>query len=221
MAMIPPTPSLDDDYGFRMRASLFQGTRGASRGRLRLIAAALVTLIALGVGYDIIGTRPVYSESATVVFSLPKSDTSAHAYGKFFTSFIASGEAMSQTLMSPQIQREIRMAGGTASVDLELVNLFNEERPDYGIPLATLTTASPSMSAAHRTFMIAARRLSSLLAARQAAAGAYPRDRLSAQLVADTGAAAEKGSLKRALAGLGILALAAVAGLWKLIDAWL
>jgi hypothetical protein len=207
-----------------MRTFLFQGTRGgrgASRSRLRLTAVLLAALITGGVGYNIIATPPTYAESATVVFSLPKSDYSSYAYRRFATTTITSGEAMSQTLMSPQTQRKIRLAGGTASVDLALVNLYNEEYPDYGLPLATLTTASPSMADAHRTFMIAARRLSSLLATGQAAAGAPARHRLSAQFIADTGPVIQKGSLKRALAGLVVLALAAVAGLWKLIDACL
>jgi len=190
----------------------------ASRSRLRLTAVALVGLAAAGVGYAIITAPPTYAQSATIVFALPKSDSSGYAYGRFVTSAITSGEAMSQALLSPQVMRGIRLAGGTASVDLELVNLFNQEHPDYGVPLATLTTASLNSGTAHRTFLIAKRRLSSLLAARQAAAGAKTRDRLSAQFIADTGPVAVKGSLRRALAGLGVLALAAVTGLWQLID---
>jgi hypothetical protein len=192
---------------------------GAGRNRLHLTAALLVALITVGVGYDVMKTHPAYLESATIVFAWPKSDTSPYAYTRFVTSSTTSGEALSQILMSPQVQREIRLAGGTARVSLALVNLYNQEEPDYGRPLATLTALSPSPDAAHRTFVIAARRFISLLAARQAAAGASPRDRLSARVIADTGPAAQKGSLKRALGGLCVLALAAVAGLWKLIDA--
>jgi hypothetical protein len=192
--------------------------RDAGRKRLRLAAALLVVLITVGVGYDVMKTRPTYLESATIVFAWPKSDTSPYAYTKFMTSGTTTGEAMSQVLVSPSIEREIRLAGGTARVSLALVNLYNEEEPDYGRPLATLTALSPSADATHRTFVIAARQLISLLAARQAAAGASPRDRLSARLIADTGPVAQRGSLKRALGGLGVLALAAGAGLWKLID---
>jgi hypothetical protein len=193
--------------------------RDAGRSRLRLAAALLVALFTAGVGYDVMKTQPAYLESATIVFAWPRTNTSAYAYTKFVTSSTTTGEAMSQVLLSPPIQREIRLAGGTARVSLALVNLYNQEEPDYGRPLATLTALSPSADATHRTFVIAARQLIGLLAARQAAAGASPRERLSARLIADTGPAAQRGSLKRALGGLGVLALAAGAGLWKVIDA--
>jgi hypothetical protein len=192
--------------------------RDAGRKRLRLAAVLVVVIVAAGVGYGVMSTPRTYLESATVVFSLPKSATSPNAYYKFAVSGITSGEAMTQILMSPQAQRRIRRAGGTASVNLALVNLYNEEYPDYGVPLATLTVASPSAENVHITFMIAARRLSSLLTARQAKVGVNPRNRISTQIIADTGPILQSGSPKRAFGGLIILALVAVAALWSRID---
>jgi hypothetical protein len=193
--------------------------RNADRSRLRRAAVLLVALTAAGIGYHVAGTPPVYLESATVVFTLPRSDMSPHAYKRFVNPSIMSGEAMVQVLMSPQTRFQIRRAGGTASVSLALVNLYNEEYPDYGIPLATLSAVSPSTEATHHTFMIAARLLRGLYAYRQAEAGADARIRFSAQIIADTGPTRQQGSLKRVLAGLGLLALVAVGALWGLIDA--
>jgi hypothetical protein len=194
-------------------------SRDAQRSVLRLVAVLVVSLVGSGAAYDIASTPPTYLESGTVVFSLPKSLTSPKAYFIFANPLITSSEVIVQSLMSPQDQRQIRDAGGTASVTMALVNLYDEEYPDYGVPLATLTAASPSAAHAHRTFMIAARRLGDLLAARQAAAGVTRRNRITALVIADTGPAVQTGSSKRVLAGLVLLALVAIAGLWGIIDA--
>lgn len=184
----------------------------------RLAAALLVWVVAAGVGYDLMKLPPSYRESATVMFSLPKSESSPNAYYAYAIPLITSAQAMVQELTSPQAQSEILKAGGSARVDLQLVNLYSEQYPDYGVPLATLSAASPSAGNAQRTFVIAVRRLVSLLAARQAKAGVARRDRISAEIIADTGPLVQTGSRKRVLAGLAALALMAVAGLWSLID---
>jgi hypothetical protein len=191
----------------------------ARRRVLRIGAVLVVALAGAGVADDITRTPPMYLESANVVFSLPKSMTYPKAYFIYADPLITSSEVMAQSLMSPQAQQQIRRAGGTASVTMALVNLYDEEYPDYGVPLATLTAASPSAVNTHRTFMIADRRLAILLATRQAAAGVTRRNRISAQLIADSGPVAQGGSSKRVLAGLLLLALAAIAGLWAIIDA--
>jgi hypothetical protein len=190
----------------------------ARRKRLRLVAAVVVLVVGAGVGYDIKSTPPTYLESAAVIFNLPKSQTAPNKYLWFASSLIASGNALAKILVSPQTQGQIREAGGTADVSMALTNLYNEEYPDYGEPLATLTAASPSAADAHRTFMISARLLDRLLAVRQAQAGVPPRKRILAQIVADTGPIAQAGSPKRALAGLALLTLVAAAMAWSLID---
>ena len=188
------------------------------RRRWRVAAVLLVWLVAAGIGYDLMRVPPTYLESATVMFSLPKSESSPNAYYTYAIPLITSAQAMAQELTSPQAQRQIREAGGFARVDLQLVNLYSQQYPDYGIPLATLTAASPSAGNVHRTFVIAVRRLVSLLAARQAKVGVTRRNRIPAEIIADTGPLVQTGSRKRVLAGLAALALMAVAGLWGLID---
>ena len=93
---------------------------------------------------------------------------------------------------------------------MALVNLYSEQYPDYGQPLATLTATSPIAANVHQSFRIAARLLARLLAAQQAHAGVPPRKRISAQIIGDTGPVAEQGSAKRVYAGLAVLALVAV-----------
>jgi hypothetical protein len=187
------------------------------RKRLRVAAVVLVLLLSAGAGYSIKSTSPTYLESATVMFSLPKSQNSPNAYFLFAPSLIMSGEEISQILINPDAQRRIRKAGGTADVNLALVNLYNEEYPEYGQPLATLTTASHSAAAAHRTFVIAARLLGHILTAVQAQADVLPRNRIAARIIADTGPVVQAGSLKRAFAGLALLTVVAASLVWRVL----
>jgi hypothetical protein len=188
------------------------------RKRVRLLALVAVLVLAAGLRYVIASSPPTYLESATVVFSLPKSQTAPNAYIIFASSLITSGEAMSEIMQSPQAQRKIREAGGTAKVSLALVNLYDEEYPNYGVPLATLTVSALDAAGVHRTFAIASRLLHRLLAGLQSGVGVRPHNRISAQIIGDTGVAAQPGSPKRVLAGLMILALVTVSALWNALD---
>jgi hypothetical protein len=110
------------------------------------------------------------------------------------------------------------VAGGTATVSLTLVNLYDEEYPNYGLPMATLTSTSTSAAASQRTFTIAVRRLEDSLEAMQARAGVAPGNRISASILAPSGPIAQPGSKKRVYGGLAILAVMAVSTLWGMIN---
>src|SRR5580658_7270606 len=193
---------------------------GKARQRLRLALVVTTLLLAAGAGYDIESSPPVYLESATVEFSLPEIQNAPNAYYIFAPALITSGETMVQILMSPSAQRQIGAAGRHASVSLALVNLYNEEYPFYGFPLATLTAASPVAADAHRTFMVAARVLGLLLAAQQKQAGVPPRERISAQILGDSGPIIQTGSRARAFGGLALLAAIAASLAWDGAGRW-
>ena len=184
------------------------------RKRLSLAAVAIVLMLTVIAGYEIRSTRPSYLESALVVFSLPKSQAVPYAYTMFASSLITSGQVATQLLMSPPVQRQIREAGGTAEVSLKLVNLYSEQYPNYGLPLANLTVMSQSAANVHLSFEIAVRLVRRLLAARQAREGMRPRNQISAQIFGDIGPVVQEGSFKRVYAGLAVLAViaASVAG---------
>jgi hypothetical protein len=188
---------------------------GSARKRHRTAAIVAVLVFAVGVGHDIKDTPSTYLESATVIFSMPKSLAAPDAYSSLAPSLIASGAVISQIMMSPQSQRRIRAAGGTAAYDLALINLFNGDYPEYSNPAAMLTSDSPNSAIAHRTFMVAAGLLGHLLAARQAQAGVSPRNRISAQIIGDTGPILQAGSPKRVFGGLALLTVVAVCGVWR------
>ncbi len=193
-------------------------SKTVQRRQLRLAAVVSMLFLAAGLIYDIASSPPVYAESASVIFSLPKSNNGAKAYLIFVSSLISSGQAMSQILMSPQTQRRISEAGGQAYVSLALVNLYDEEYPNYGLPLATLTTSSTAAANVHETFVIAARELGRLLAGWQARMGVEPQHRITAEVVGDTGPVVQAGSSTRVSAGLAVLALVGIAALWRFID---
>jgi hypothetical protein len=189
------------------------------RRRLLHLATVTVVMIAVaGVGYDIKSTPATYIDSASVIFSLPKSETSPDAYEALIVPLITSSELVTQVMMSTQAQREIRAAGGTATVTMALVNLYDEEYPNYGVPMATLTSTSTNALASRRTFAIAVRRLEDSLTAMQARAGVRPGNRISAKIIAASGPIAQPGSRKRVYGGLAVLAIVAISTLWGMIN---
>jgi hypothetical protein len=199
-----------DDGGFRWASA--QARR--RRPWLRLVAAFNVLILAVGIRYDIATNPPVYTEGATVVFSLPESEAARpNAYLIFAPSLIATSEAMTQILLGPEAQRQIRTAGGTATVSIALVNLYDEEYPNYGVPLANLTISSRHAASVRPTFTIVVRLLRHLLAARQARLSVQPQNRISAQIIGDSGLIVQHGSPRRVLAGIIVLALIAYSAL--------
>jgi hypothetical protein len=193
---------------------------GKTRKRLRLTLLVATLLLAAGAGYDIEISPHMYLESATVELSLPKAQNAPNAYYMFAPSLIASGEAMVQILMSPSVQRQIGATRRGDSVSLALVNLYNEEYPYYGVPLATLTAASPAAADTHHTFAVAAHALRLLLAAQQKQAGVPPRERISARILGDSGPVIQTGSRARVFGGLALLAAMAVGLAWDGAGRW-
>jgi hypothetical protein len=194
---------------------------GKMRKRLRLALVVATILLAAGVAYDIKIGPAMYLESATVEFSLPKAQNAPNAYYIYAPSLITSGEVMVQSLMSPSVQHQIdATAGGSASVSLALVNLYNEEYPDYGFPLATLTASSLGAVDAHHAFMTAARVLRLLLAARQQQLGVAPRHRITARILGDSGPIIQTGSHARVFGGLALLAAIAAGLAWNGATRW-
>jgi len=203
-----------DGGGFRWPP----GRARRKRAWLRLVAGLNVLILAVGIRYDIATNPPVYTEGGTVMFSLPESEAARpNAYLMFAPSIIATTEAMTQILLGPGAQRQIRAAGGTASVSIALVNLYDEEYPNYGFPLANLTVSSPQAAGVQPTFTIVVRLLRHLLAARQARLSVRPHDRISAQIIGDSGLTVHDGSPRRVLAGIAVLALIAYSALCGLL----
>jgi hypothetical protein len=177
--------------------------------RRHFLAVMVVFVLAAAVLYDFKTSPRLYQESATVVFIAPSSLANPNPYSSFGGSLITAGEVMIRLLMSPQGQQRVREAGGTADFNVALVNLYNQEYPDFGDPYAILSAAADNPAAAHATFVVVARQLLGILASRQARYGVAPHSRVTAHLVGDSGPVVQQGSSKRAYAGVFLLTIVA------------
>lgn len=185
--------------------------------RPKLYALVWVLILAAISAHGVVRDPESYLESGLVVLSTQKA--SAAIYNPYSTvgqSLITTSAAMVESLTSPQSQTLVRKAGGAAEFSLTLVNFYNQDYPEYADPLATLTAQSADPVAAHRTFKAVLDVLRRLLAERQV--GVRPLDRVSIQVVGDTGPVIQAGSLKRSLAAFGLLTVIAVGMLTRFFD---
>ena len=179
----------------------------ASLLRRHVAAVAVVLVLAAGVGYGLHHRNPGYADTATVDFTGPKN------FGPFTVSqaLLVIDELTANTVMSAKGQQQVRDAGGTASFDAALVNLHNEDYPDYSVPYVNLTTTSPSPVAAQDTLSVVLRVLAEDLSALQAQQGVKPDNKIGLRVIAaPTGPLVQSGSSKRTLAGLGALTIIVV-----------
>lgn len=178
----------------------------AARRWPAILASTFILLLTCYAGRVIVRTPPLYAESATVLFSAPPQQSSAALYSQEAVSLISTGTAIQQVLMSQRIRKRVLAGGGTGSYDFELVNLYNQDYPDFAYPEATLSASSPRPGSTERTYRLAKRALIGILAQAQRQSGAHRRDRIVADIADDSGVVEQSGSPKRALAGLLLLA---------------
>lgn len=183
----------------------------------RIIAIIVVGIAAGVTALPIVRARPDYTETAAVIFTFP-SRSPVETYSWQEGSLITTGSLISQIVMGPQVASRIAAAGGTASYHLAMVNLYNEDYPEYGYPEALLTVSSHSAQDTRKTFLITSRTLASLLSGRQKQAGARPAQRITDSVTGDSGPLAESGSRKRALAALLVLALVCAGTAWNFLS---
>jgi hypothetical protein len=186
--------------------------------RRHLLAVTVVLLIAAGGGFYIGNTPPMYSESATVVFTAKNSPSGASSNASFIAPLIATEVMMAQTFLTPPAQSEVRAAGGTASFQFVPLNLYSEQYPNYDEPDATLTTTSQRPADAERTFRVVLTLLGQRLAAMQAQVRVPLRSRIQESVVGDTGLTVQPASSMRVFAGLGLLTVIAVFMVLNFLD---
>jgi hypothetical protein len=180
-----------------------------------MAALTVIALLAAIVAVVLGTTRPAWTDSAYVMFLLPRSQHEPRAYYLHSLSLITSEEAFSQVLENPAQQPREGAAGQAADVSMQLVNFYNEEYPEYPEPLAALTSAAPSAAGARQGFTAAAGRLRRVLAGWQARDRVPRRDRIRAQILAASGPQEHRGSLKRGLGGLAVLTAMAAVTAWR------
>jgi hypothetical protein len=180
-----------------------------------ITAVAVIFVLAVGVAYYFEHADPGYVDTATIAFT-PPSDQGLFTH---VGSLLVIDELTANTVLSAAGQQQVRNAGGTADYTVALVNLNDEDYPDYGEPYVTVTTTSADPGAASSTMSavltVLARDLSDLQAKQGAAPGAWIGLRA---IAAPSGPVAQAGSRKRFLAGLVVLALIAAYMVARFLD---
>jgi hypothetical protein len=169
-----------------------------------LLALAMVGLLAAGIGYSVKHTPPTYQESATLILTPPPSSAS-----KYGDSLVTTGWILVHWASGPQGQQKLSQAGAGNGFSVGLVNLYNQEYPNYAYPFVTLSAAAADPATAHRLFVTGSQVFESQLLAQQAALGVLPRNRISGNVVGDTGPVESQGSRIRAYAGILVLTIVA------------
>ncbi len=175
--------------------------------RRHVAAVMMVGVLAAGIGYSLKHTPPAYQESATLMLTPPQASG-----GRYSDSLVTTGWIMVRWTQSPQGQQKLRQAGVAGGFDAALVNLYNQEYPNYAYPFVTVSATAADPVVAHRIFTIGTQVFESELLARQAQQGVLPWNRITANSVGDTGPIISQGSRIRSFAGLLLLTI--VAALW-------
>jgi hypothetical protein len=178
--------------------------------RRHAVAVLLVLAVAMGVAYSIKRTPPMYQESATAVFLAPPSRAYPNPYAAFNSTLLTTAGVMVLFLMGPQGQEQVRAAGGTSGFSVSLVNLSNEQYPNYSQPYVQIGATSQDPAAAHSTFLVVARLLAQDLATSQAQQNVPTYFQIGIHLAGDTGPLIQPGSSKRTFAGLLVLTIVTV-----------
>jgi hypothetical protein len=181
------------------------GARVVSPGELgalarrHLVAVTMIFLLAGGVAYSFKHAPPTYQESATLVL------TSHGGSNRYGDSLIATAGIMVNWTTGVQGQQELRQAGVASGFNVALVNIYDQEYPNYPYPFVTVSASAQDPVVAHRMFAIGVQLFDSELLARQVKQGVLPQNLITALSVGDSGPVILRGSRVRSFAGLLLL----------------
>jgi hypothetical protein len=198
-----------------VRTRLEQGRRESNGARIvslgelgalarrHVVAVTMVILLATGVAYSFKHVPPTYQESATLVL------TAQGGSNRYDDSLITTAQVMIRWTTGAQGQQKLRQAGAASGFNVALVNLYDQEYPNYPYPFVTVSASAQDPAVAHRTFVIGTQVFLSELLAQQVKQGVLPRNRITAYSVGDNGPVILPGSRVRTFAGLLLLTLVA------------
>ena len=180
------------------------------------VAIAIVTLVAGMLSYQLIRENPGYIDSGSVTFTAPKGSVSMFQNTR---SLQVVEEVTAWYMMGSQGEHQVRAAGGTAPYNVAMLNLYNEEFPDYSQPYVTITVMSHYPEAAQQTFRAVLSVLRTATAMIQEQVGATPKNEVKATVAAEpSGPIAQGGSHKRSYAALAVLAIIAMHMVARVLD---
>jgi hypothetical protein len=186
--------------------------------RRHFVAVLVILAVAAGVGYSFKHSASAYAEVGTLVFVPPTSGANPNAFAAVGGSVLEAAGTLAVSAMNSQEQQQVLRAGGNATYDVELLNSYNLEYPNYSNAYLMISTASADPVAVHRTFALVTRMVSGQFRTQQAADGVAADNRIETVMVGDTGPLEQQGSSKRALIGLLILTVVAVFAAASFLD---
>jgi hypothetical protein len=178
--------------------------------RRHFIAVLAVLLLAAWVVHDFKATPTVWTDGATVIFKPPASTRYPNPYESGGGSIITASGVIAGYVNGPEGQRLVSAAGGTMPYDVELINSYNQDYPDYGAPDVNVSVTGTDLGSVMRTYTAVIKVIYAQVNARQAAAKAPKVDRIKIQLISNPGPLAQPGSSKRTLGGLMLLTLVGI-----------
>ncbi|MDX6390489.1 MAG: hypothetical protein QOJ73_1552 [Streptosporangiaceae bacterium] len=186
--------------------------------RRHFVAVLVILVVAVGVEYSFKHSAPTYAEVGTLVFIPPVSGAHPNAYSAVSGSILEAAGTLAVNAMNPQDQQQVLHGGGNAAYDVELLNSYNLEYPNYSNAYLMVSTASTDPVAVHRTYALVTRLVTSQFQAQQVAFGAAPNNRIEIVMAGDSGPLVQQGSSKRALIGLFILTIVAAFAAASFLD---
>jgi hypothetical protein len=173
--------------------------------RRHIVAVVVVLALAAGLYHHIEHADPGYTDTATIAFTGPGTNL-----GNDGQDLLVIDALVTNMVMSSEGHEKVRSVGGTANYDVGLVNLNDEDFPDYGVPYVTVITTSAEPSAAQNTFSAVMRVMQADLTSLQAQQRAKPKYWMGLKTIAaPSGPVAQTGSPKRTFVALAALAIIA------------
>lgn len=186
--------------------------------RRHFIAVLVILVVAAGVEYSFKHSATTYAETGTLVFIPPTSGAHPNAYAAVGGSLLEAAGVLSTQAMSPQEQQLVQAQGGSTQYDVELLNSYNLEYPNYSNAYLVVTTTSTDPVAVHRTYNVVTQLLYKQFREQQAQSDVAQNNRILMVSAGDTGPLAQQGSSKRALIALAILTIVLVFGVAAFLD---
>jgi hypothetical protein len=177
----------------------------ASLMRRHIVAVAVILVIALAMGFDLLHAQPLFNQTATVDFR-----TQQDPFVETFP-LVATGDLITRAMISPQAEQRVRQAGGTAGYQVSLVNLYNIEYPNYSVPYTTVSVTAGNPADVRNTFNAVMRVMGEELEVRQAGNGIRPANQIGLSVLSGTqGVVPLSGYPKRTLIALLVLTVIAL-----------
>jgi hypothetical protein len=150
-----------------------------------------------------------YQACASVALVAPKSTTFPNVYEYLQTSLIITTSVVTQKVMSPEVQQELKAAGLTATYDAELLNSGNGNYPAYTEPLMNLCSFSSNPLLALDTSNGVIARFGTILRDLQQQRGILPSGQVTEKIIASPSVTPLLGKKLQALIGVGLTGLLA------------